>query len=476
MDRITSSRRLPFVMAGMEACWLYTVLLLLQEKTGSKGFVWVLSMYFLSWLFHRILLHRPWSWPRRGVASASGWILVTLLLSRLLASHTTEAPELSWLRQFGSGLTDFSSFPTPEQLFLVSGALLWWLGRRLAGLQQVFSTLISEFQFGLSLLLILFFMEARWGLHLPGLVFVCLAFFAFSFVGISLAHGKEGKGWVHSAERSRWLVILLFTISIAFALGFVISAVVKPDFLKLLFSIPKLLWQGVSELLLMIITFLINLFPEPEPLLMQTPGGGSAIPSEPPSWVKIFILPAWFRRVAQVVVGSLWLALILAALWSLSSQIFRWLRQKMNPNEGATIEPISGAFREDLLHLLRSLLEWIARIFPFLFRRKGERSVPVPEEAASVRRIYRQLLEKAGAAGCPRHTAQTPAEYLQALVDWRPEARREFSFITLEYVSVRYGRSLPEKENLEQTLEAWNRLRALIKGKQPARHSASGYG
>lgn len=464
-------------MAGMEACWLYTALLLLQVKAEIPGLAWILSLYFLSWLFHRLLLSRPWSWHTGILASTLGWLLLTLLLSRFILSPQAEALAPSWPHRFASSLADFSSFPTPEQLFLVSGSILWGLGRRLAGLRQAFSTLLSEFQFGISLLLILFFMDSQWGLHLPGLVIICLAFFAFSFLGISVAHGKEGKGWVHSAERSRWLLILLLTVSVAFALGFAVSAIVKPEFLRLLLSIPKLLWQFLSEMLLRIITFLANLFPEPEPLVMPVPGGGSAIPSEPPSWVKIFILPAWFRTVAQVVVGSLWLALILAALWSLSSQMLRWLRERMNPAEGAAIEPIYGAFREDLIRLLQSILDRMGRIFPFLFFRKRPASDPLPEEAASVRRIYRQLLERAGAAGCPRRAAQTPLEYLQALVAWRPEAQAELSFITREYVSVRYGRSVPEKEGLEATLQAWSRLKGLIKaGSEPGRHSASGYG
>jgi hypothetical protein len=52
---------LRLVMAGMEACWLYTALLLVREKTGSDALLplLVLLFYPLSWLLHRICFAAP---------------------------------------------------------------------------------------------------------------------------------------------------------------------------------------------------------------------------------------------------------------------------------------------------------------------------------------------------------------------------------------------------------------------------------
>ena len=178
--------------------------------------------------------------------------------------------------------------------------------------------------------------------------------------------------------------------------------------------------------------------------------------------MKFLRLPDWVRQVGQIVVSSLWLVLILGALWSLSSQIIHWLRHKLDHSEGASYEPISGAFREDLMHLLRMILNRIARIVQF-FRRNRVGHDSISREAASVRQIYRQLLDWASSAGCPRHAAQTPGEYLLTLTGWFPEGRLEFSLITEQYVVVRYSPFLPTKDALERMVKTWDQLKRLKK-------------
>jgi hypothetical protein len=463
VNRERTHASLRFVIAGMEACWLYTALLLIQRKTGGDVLspALILLFYPLSWLLHRTLIRPPRPWLQSALMGLAGWLTLSMLLGWSIFSETPSPLGRSFPAQFAAGMVSISTFPNQEQLFLVSGALLWWLGRRLAGLSQNFSTLISEFQFGIALLLLLFFMDSQWGLDLPGLILVCLAFFAFSFVGISLAHGGEGKGWLDSSHRRQWLTILFITICAAFALGLFLSATVKPDLLNLLLSVPKFIWHVAAEIIKMILNFLAGLFPQPNYVAMSPPPGPAAVPAEPPLWVQIFRLPDWVRQVGQVVVASLWLILILAALWSASSQILHWILHRRDHHEGASYEPLSGAFREDLLNLLRIILSPFLRLFIWL-RRKGKEKPSLSPEAASVRRIYRQLLDRADSAGCPRQAAQTPGEYLSTLIQWRPEARRELSLITEAYVLARYGPSSPLKDRLEGMMEAWGRLRRLL--------------
>ena len=174
--------------------------------------------------------------------------------------------------------------------------------------------------------------------------------------------------------------------------------------------------------------------------------------------MKLLRLPEWVRRVGQIVVSALWLILILAALWSVSSQIIRWLLHKLDHDEGASYEPISGAFREDLMHLLRMILNRVSRLFRF-FRRNRVRHDSISREAESVRQIYRHLLDWAASAGCPRSAAQTPGEYLLTLTRWFPEGRLELSLITEQYVVVRYSPFLPTKEILENMVNTWDRLK-----------------
>jgi len=382
------------------------------------------------------------------------------VLGKWLFSSSSDLFDVSWLPAFPSGMIHLPSFPNQAQIFLVSCALLWWLGKRLAGLSPGFSTLISEFQFGIAVLLILFFMASQWEMNLPGLVLLCLAFFAFSFFGISLAHASEGKSWLHGTNRNQWMSILLFAIFLVFALGLLMSAMIKPELLKILLSLAKLLWHFVAELISMIIAFLASLLPESDPVFIPPPAGAPVIPGEPPDWVKLFRIPDWVRRVGQIVVSSIWLVLILAALWSLSSQMIHWLRHRLDHGEGASYEPLSGAFREDLIRLLRMILNGVFRVLRF-FRRGGPRNDSLSKEARSVRQIYRHLIDWAASAGCPRHAAQTPGEYLLTLAGWFPEGRPEFSLITEQYVVVRYSPFLPTNDALEHMMNAWDRLKKM---------------
>jgi len=455
---------LTFITAGMQACWLYTALLIMAVKTGAGERLsptLLLSIYPISWALNGVLRRRPWPWIGRAAASVACWLFFTLALDWWLLSSTTNLLDISWLAAFASGVIHLPSFPNQEQLILVSCGLLWWLGKRLAALPRGFSTLITEFQFGLAILLILFFLASQWQMSLPGLVLVCLAFFVFSFVGISLAHADEGKGWLYGTERSHWLTILFFAIFLVFGLGLLVSAVIRPELLKTLFSLAKLFWGFVADLIAMIIAFLASLMPKSDPVPLPPPGGAPVVvPPEPPAWVELLRLPEWVRRAGQIAVSSIWIILILAALWSLSSQIIHWLRHKLDHSEGATYEPLRGAFREDLLHLLRMMLKGLTRIFAF-FRPRRRRSDSLSREAASVRQIYRRLTDWAASAGCPRHAAQTPAEYLPALAGWLPEGRLEFSLITEQYMFVRYSPHLPASDTVESVVKAWDRLKGM---------------
>ncbi len=78
--------------------------------------------------------------------------------------------------------------------------------------------------------------------------------------------------------------------------------------------------------------------------------------------------------------------------------------------------------------------------------------------AASVRRIYRQMLQAAAASGYPRGESETPFEFLPTLAQMWPENTDDAQRITDAFVKVRYG-ELPETEaELAALTDAWKRL------------------
>jgi len=144
-------------VAGAEACWIYTALLLLDVK-AANGDLPILG----SCPFNPL----PLSWEKRSAVFPGNYPSFSPQLDAVVrlvccSCKTYAAPfgnplEPAWIHSFVSGIFQVSSI-SPEQLILVCSILLWWLGGRLLHLPLDFSTLLTEFQFGVAILLILFF-------------------------------------------------------------------------------------------------------------------------------------------------------------------------------------------------------------------------------------------------------------------------------------------------------------------------------
>jgi hypothetical protein len=238
------------------------------------------------------------------------------------------------------------------------------------------------------------------------------------------------------------------------------SSLVKPDILKLILSLLTVAWHFFWDLVVRLMTFLANLFSSHEPTPL--PAMPAPVPSgRPPEWIKIFSIPEWVRRLGGIVMMIMWSILILGALWSVSSQILHWLRQRLDSMNEVEVEPMSGAFLDDLLHLFRGLFLLASSFFHFLSRPfRPKRTGPVTSpEISSIRAIYRRMMDWAASAGYPRRAAQTPYEYLRVLAQWHPQAGEDFAFITNHYVLVRYGDCFPSRDTLGQVIATWERLK-----------------
>jgi hypothetical protein len=449
-------------IAGAQACWVYTTLLLIDVKAtaGDLPILGLLSFYPLAFVLGAALPRIPWGKFRLFLLNWTLWFLLFVALAKHYEAPFENPLDAAWVRSFVAGILQVSSLSSP-QLILLCSPLLWWLGGRLVRLRLDFSTALTEFQFGVAILLILFFFESQWDLDLPGLVPTTMAFFIFSFAGTAITHAREGSGWLSGPFRSRWLGLLIFTLVTILVGGMLIVALVKPDILKLILSLVTLVWDFFWDLLFRIVSFLASLFASDEPASLPMMPAAPAPPPEGPSWVKLFRLPEWVRRVGSVVMIMIWMILILAAIWSVSSQILHWLRQRLEGMSEVEVEPMSGAFFADLLALLKGILLLLSRFFLFLSRpfRHKQKAPAASPEISSIRTIYRRMLDWAASAGCPRHASQTPYEYLRVLAQWLPDAGEHFSLITDHYVLARYGKDSPTHGTLDQVKTTWEKLR-----------------
>jgi hypothetical protein len=292
---------------------------------------------------------------------SSGWIIGSLHCSELQFLDESGLLDAQWMISSLRSIFQLENTLNAEQITLISSIVLWWCGRRLSFIQIESSTVFSEFQFSMAIFLIILFIESHWDGQTLRLVPVILAFFLFSLFGMAAAHGQDARGWITSIYRNHWLGFLVFYVVLIMAAGLFLGAVIKPDLLKIMVSILQTAWEWVASIISELIAFLMSLFPGSDygsvPPMVSKP-----IPEmEPSVFVKLFRIPESVRKVSGFIMACIWIGLILLALWRVSTQIFEWLRQRLANGEGAEVETISGAFKEDLIRLFKGVIKLLSK-------------------------------------------------------------------------------------------------------------------
>ncbi len=439
---------------GMEGCWLYVLMVMLNHVNGERlSVLWLLLLYPVAFGFNRLLQRLKLPRPRITVRAISwiAWAVAMLLFVKVQLYGSVALTDTTWLLAVPQAIAHLLETFRPELLVLLATAILWWLGRRLAYQKASFAAAASEFQFGLVMLLIVFFVNAQLNLNVNSIP-VALVFFLFALSGMSIGHATEGGGWLSGLYRGHWSVLLLASIGMVIVFGLVISVLVTPDLLQVVLNALKwavgIVWGAFVKLML----WLASLIPEPKP--MPLPASPS-MPGGNPDEGFTLEMPEVLRTALRIGVSVLFLGFVLAALWQVSSQILAWLRRKLSSMEGVEIEPLSGAFLADLLNFLKRLLFKLLKL-KLPIRLRGRAAAP---EINTVRQIYRQLLRWAAAGGYPRHLSQTPHEYRYALAGVLPEARADLDLITRQYISARYGLAPPTENELAQLKESWHNIK-----------------
>ncbi len=80
--------------------------------------------------------------------------------------------------------------------------------------------------------------------------------------------------------------------------------------------------------------------------------------------------------------------------------------------------------------------------------------------AARIRRVYSQLCSLSASLGLPRPPAITPLEYLPKMESLFPEHSGDLALITGAYLQVRYGEVPETNQEVQEVVNAWNRVRA----------------
>jgi hypothetical protein len=441
-------------VAGIELIWFWAGLDLLSQKVRGRSLsiFFLLCFYPLAFLLYRML--RGSHWNRTLLAGFLGWTAAILIYGKEQFFGEMRWMNAEWLGAFGGAFGQVFHSLNAESLAVLSSAVLWGLGWRLAAVKIHFSTLLTEFQFGLSLLLVLFLLDSLWGTNSAFLIPLTLAFFFVALSGIAVSHALERESWLSSPFRNGWLGFLVFSIVLILGAGWMIGRVIDPPLVEFLLSLLAQAGQWILDILAKFFLFLSSLFSLPKGAELPSP---TPLPQmKRPDEFPFQIFSESVREVIRFIWAMIWGFLILLALWRLSSQFLDWFRRKWGGMQGVEVEPLPGAFREDLLDFLKRL--FLALGFKWFFRKRKEAD-PLLPAAALVRKTYRQLSAWAAKKGHARNPAQTPYEYLQRLVAWLPEKSGDFAFITERYVRTRYSQTVPTGKEVEELRQRWERVR-----------------
>ena len=442
-------------VGGMQGSWLTLALLILFKKLGADSLPWsgillfypisfILNLSFLNW--QRVRKYSLIFCAGAGLIGYAGFMAFLMISGSML-------PGESGLTLIWQSINPYH----PGFLLLVTAGVLWGLGCRLGSLRVSFTTLLSEFQFGLVILLLALFAEQKLEMHQTHLVPLILCFFSFALLGAGVAHGREHAGWTSSRYLSSWIAFLVIAIALILITGLLITVLVSPSFIQFLLA---LLYQAGSLLLgflAKILRFLINLLPLPDSTLPVSAPVPRPAP-KPEDWSPFFLISDSTREVMRVLWTLMVSSLLAVALWRVSSQVLDWLRRRMGTLAGEEVEPLPGAFRADLRILLTWILDILSLKWLYRLLRKKKRS---EQKINSIRQIYMKLLQWSAARGCGREVAQTPYEFLPRMCANLPEAKEDFVFLTSQYVAVRYGPKGTAEEVFEEAKSRLQNIREI---------------
>lgn len=432
----------------MELSWLYAALNASVKAVADRLSIPLLLVALLiSYGVSRALRFLPWPKAVLTIISWIIWPVVMLLMVKVQLFPDTPIGDSIWLASIPQGFSAIFSRFEPALLILIGTAILWWLGRRLAYAKADFATTIAESQFGLIILVIVFFVAYEAELDQSSSLPLALAFFSLALFGIAVSH-DQNSGWLGSWRKGPWPGILLVSIGMILVLGLLISVIVTPDLIQLLLNALKWIWSVIEH----IMTWIASLVPPSSPSDVPSM---PALPAAGPDESQGIALPEWLRPGLSLGWEIIVAGFVLVAIWRIASQIFGWMRRQTS-GLGGEVESLRGAFKKDLLDFFKNIL---SKIFRFKFK-SGEKGLKnIPPEIASVRQLYRELLHWAARAGFPRQKSQTPEEFRLVIESAASENHDDLSFITRQYMNSRYGDVLPSEAELNRLKQKWSELK-----------------
>lgn len=496
---------LPALVGVMRFCWIWPWMLLLQgflapSLSAPLMYPWmvivlpIISFTFARWSMPTLAERRDFrrtNQIRQHIATFGFAAILFLLWLRFLRPEFWLV-DLRWLIAAGYDLIYWDAVPIEVPgtlLFLLLGVFLWLRGALDGHGQYRHEEIWRAFLSGGAALALFAwivppvpaieqseaaatpFMSA--GGQLSNSIWLILLFAASGLAGMGVANLGKSGGWRRRARVARlrpnrgWMAGIGLTIFVMLGMALLMAVIIQPEDAAILWKALGLIWQGVSTVLVWIITIVsypIFLILEYLIRLLRSLFGDRSqeteraefgeIPTqepfpEPPERV-VEAMPEPFRWIALVVVA--------AGVFIIFMLVLRQLKSR--PEEE------SDEVRESILtaSLLQSQLA-------DLWARLRSRFGPPPEEPDPflslegesdtrrlIRAIYQRMLAFAQIRRAPRMQDETPSRYGVRLAG-RPGFEGSLvQTITGAYDEARYGDEPPSEQTAEAAAKAWQEI------------------
>ncbi len=449
-------------LAGMDTCLLVPIVLAVSQFAGrlppdraTPAFfaVTLLAFYLVRMLDALDLKVRV----QRDIGLLFLLLWVLLALRFTLYRHTPLL-HLGWLQEMAGHVANRSLSPQHYTLTL-SVLVFWWRGLKLAQRPLDVGSVGLNFRTGVLIMVAAVAMVSQMLDWSPTPFVFCFIF--LSLMAVALARAEEvatwreglpfpfSAGWLFSIAAAAGGVILIAVGLVALIAGKDLVqalALLGPVWLfarmvlLVVFSVAFAILYPLLRLLTDRLLALIQNGPLEQPALLS---GEIPLldPNELVSQTSYFEPYGDILALLAMVGAILIVSLGFGRLWQARQRLGEahvesaWGERKRPGGLGERARQGLQSF----MGRLRVLDRWYA--------------------AASIRRIYAQMVNEASRRGYPRPDSDTPFEYLPTLVKSWPDMRSQLEAITGAYVSAHYG-ELPETaKELQFIRTAWDQIR-----------------
>lgn len=442
------------LLAAMESCWLYAIVLTLGTLANFPRVIspfGIFLVYMIGLYVGRLLPRSKRAWNVLQWLTVAFALLAIFVAMRVGFYTDAGLLDLRWLPTYLMRVMTIFERVTAEEISTI--VLIVTFVRALGFAQRPLTLWVVGFQFRLGIVFFFFTAFVSAFTRPVNFAFWIFMYFAFSLVGISLARIEEA-----GREQSlgvKWALVIVTAIAASLLVGFAATQFLTLDAVNGLFvflsPLILVLQVIITILALPFLVLFEALFKFISPYLRDFMNLlGSVIPrlnfsnQQPPALVNEAVrqlenLIPYFRLLGVI-------AVMLAVGW--------WIARTLNRRV---------KWREDEM-FEREMLD--ARGSAEVEKRKRQRRTrPRPRElhAENIRRIYAALLAQAEALGLKRREAETPLEFLPRLTGRFPESAVDLQNITAAYVAAHYAEEQATEARVREVRARWQRTKEQMK-------------